>query len=206
MREVKAKFKLTVATLLLACGVLSACGGQRVKPVSLDDPVLSEDSRKLLADSEDAVSIRRAARDDARRSLKAERKRSEELLERDWPAGASTALDALSELEQARVEFAALQLEHAQAELDLALRKYDHTTAETAMRHDLAVYELEPLKEAQQQARERVQELERERASSRRALDALESSWWQAYSAFVKGGGSSSVFYLSREGDDDAAR
>ena len=179
---------------LLLVLLLSACG-QHVKPISIKNPVLSEDSRRLLADNEDAVSIRRAARDDARRALATRRGQSENLLERDWPSGAPIA--KLEALEAAREQMAELRLEHAQAELDLAIAKYEFTTAQTAMRHDIAVYDLEPLRLAQEEARKRTDELFRKVDNQRREIDKLESTWWQAYAEFVKGGGSSQTFFLS---------
>ena len=109
------------AALLLA---LPACG-QRVKPVSIRNPVLSTDSRRLLADTEDAVSIRRAARDDRRRELRRTKRRREDLVEeRSWPSSANNAVSKLRALEDARVELAELELDLAQADLELAQAKY----------------------------------------------------------------------------------
>ncbi len=191
------RLAITLLALIMLCLASPGCARKSVKPISIKNPVLSEDSRRLLADNEDAVSIRRAARDDARRALKKSKARSENLLERSWPANASAPLAKLKALEAARLELAELQLDHAQAQLDLAFAKYDHTTAQTAMRHDLAVYELEPLKKAQEKAKEDSDELFRKVDAKRREIDKLEAAWWSAYASFVKGGGESTVFFLS---------
>lgn len=186
-----------LATCMLLCIALCSACSKQVKPISTKNPVLSEDSQRLLADTEDALSIRRAARDDARRALKGSEARSKNLLERDWPANASAPLGKLKALEKARIEYAELQLDFAQAELELAQSNYDYTTAQTAMRHDLAVYELEPLKESKVKSRAKKDELFKKVDTKRTEIDKLEAAWWTAYASFVKGGGESTVFFMS---------
>ncbi len=186
--------------LMLSLSLLgaTACGGQRIKPISIKNPVLTFESRQLLADTEDAVSIRRAARDDKARALDRARARRTDLVEqREWPQAASSALENLRTLEEQRVELAELDLAHAQAELDLARAKYDFTTAETAMRHDLAVYDLEPLRERVEKARTEVDEAYSNLADKRVSVSELETKWWNAYGTFVSKDGDSRVYYLS---------
>ena len=65
------------------------------------------------------------------------------------------------------------------------------------MRHDLSVYDLEPLREQVDRARARADALQTQVADRRVAVDDLEAQWWSAWAAFVKGGGDARVFYLS---------
>ena len=192
--------RIAHAMLAVVCSatLLSGCA-KTVKPISIRNPVLSFESRRLLADTQDTMSIRRAERDDAKLALANAAQRREEMLGREWPANASGAVGKLRALEDGRVSYAELTLDHAQAALDLAEAKYAYTTAQTAMRHDLAIYELEPLEASVDSSRSRLEQLSKELETRRPELDKLETSWWQAYSAFVKGGGDSKVFYQAAE-------
>lgn len=190
---------LRLATLcLLLLTTLSACATE-VEPISLRDPAVSLESRKLLADLQDAVSIARLKRDGAKRDLKATLDWQEDMIEqRAWPSQASGAVSKLKSLAQGRIDLAELELELRQAELALAKSKYTLATAQAAMRHDLAVYELEPLRRDTDAARALVGRLLGQQEVKINEVDKLNQAWWSAYNDFINKGGNSRVFYQSQ--------
>lgn len=189
--------KLITLTLTLL-GALSACATE-VEPISLRDPAVSLESRKLLADLQDAISIARLKRDGARRNLASTLQWQQDMIEqRAWPSQASAAVEKLRAVATGRIALAELELELRQAELELAQSKYVLATAQTAMRHDLAVYELEPIRRDTETIRSRVGQLQGQQERKIQELDKLDQAWWSAYNAYINKGGNSRVFYQSQ--------
>ena len=192
------------AALLALLMVGSTACATEVEPINLRDPAVSLESRKLLADLQDAISIARLKRDDARRALaRTKRWRADLVEQRAWPAQANAALAKLRAMADGRDVLATVELELRQAELELAQAKYVLATAQTAMRHDLAVYELEPIRQRAESARAQVAKLQGQHERQIQDLDKLTQSWWGAYGDFVNGGGNSRVFYLSQANPPD---
>ncbi len=170
--------------LVMLAGVTSACSG--VTPIGLHDTYVPLEGRKLVADAQDAVSIARARLDDAK-ALEAEVKKWEGRFgEGGWPedAGAKTALGQLS---AARLELANLERSEAEIALELAEGKLELVTAQTAIRHDLATYELEPLRKRVEGTLARLADVRGGLGLKRKELDDLTAAWWEKYSAMVKG-------------------
>lgn len=176
------------ALYLIAFVLIAACGA-RVKPISLHDQSIPVDSRRFVADTQDAVSIARVARDEKARELTEVREWRREVVRGvAWPDKAASAIDQLEVLADSRVELAEMELDKADAALELAEAKYDLVTAETAIRHDIAAYDLEPLRARTDTARERMTSLTEGIIIKRDAIDELTTKWWSAYSGWAKGG------------------
>ena len=184
------------ATTALALVLATGCA-TTITPIDLHDPVVPVASRRLIADGQDAVSIARARRDDARRRLDQVDAWQWDIANTDtWPADAN-AKAALRKFASARLALARLEFDYATANLDLPEAKYTLATAQTAIRHDLATYELDPLRDAAEAARTRVGTLKGELQAKLRELDTVTAAWWQAYGAFAKAGGETREFYTS---------
>lgn len=187
----------TAAAIALALGLaLPACGG--VRPISLSDSSVPLESRKLIADTQDTVSIARLDRDAAARALaRAEATREDMVVKRNWPDKFKPAIGKLTELEDRRVALAQAELDLANSKLALAEAKYTLLTAQTAMRHDLAVYDLEPLRDAVDAIRADVELQTTSVVAMRDEVDELTTSWWNAYAAYAKEGGTTFTYHQS---------
>jgi hypothetical protein len=186
-----------IIAALVAGTLLGACGGG-VTPIRLNDPAVPLESRKLIADTQDTVSIARLARDAAARDLaRAKATRKDLVEERLWPTAMRGAVDKLTALEDRRVELARGELELAESKLALANAKYTLLTAQTAMRHDLAVYDLEPLRDEVEAARARVEGNTSKVVRMRGEVDGLTSEWWAAYGSYAKDGGKTAMYHQS---------
>ncbi len=175
--------------LIAACLAVFASCGPRVKPISLHDQTVPVDSRRFVADTEDALSIARASRDEAERRLEEVREWRREVVRGvDWPRAADGAIEKLRVLADERVELAELELEEADLAVDLAEAKWELTTAETAVRHDIARYDLEKFRARTEEARARKAAMTDEILAKRDAIDERTSEWWAAYSSWAKKG------------------
>ncbi|MEO1267982.1 MAG: hypothetical protein AAFX99_07785 [Myxococcota bacterium] len=185
--------RLAVATAV-ALTLLTACGG--VSRIDIQDPIVPIESRRLIADAEDAVSIARARYNDALRLRKEMSEWSNRVRTADTSSWLTTdATTLLNQVADARLDLADLQVAHARARLRLAEAKFDLVTAETAIRHDLAVYELEPLRERSNSALERVRSLSGEVSGRRVEVNQLLGQWWQSYASAVRGQGKGAAFF-----------
>ena len=177
-----------IAVVLALAFSASACG-PRVKRISLHDNSIPVDSRRFVADTEDAVAIARVKRDEAQRELSKVRDwRREVVRGTNWPSAANAAIDQLEVLADNRVELAQMELERADAALELAKAKYDLVTAETAIRHDVAAYDLGPLRQRTDEAREALHSLSEGIINKRDEIDDLTTKWWSAYSKWARKG------------------
>ena len=184
---------ILILTLLIPIGC-----GTSVKPIDLHDPNVPLDARRFVADAQDAVSIARARRDEAADRLEfAENWQDEVTTPELWPKGSDAILQKLQTFTQARVDMSELEFEQAAAKLELAEAKYDLSTAQTAMRNDLAVYDLEPLKARTESIRGDIEELAGKIEDQRIKLDKLTLDWWKSYSKFADGGKEVRAFYVS---------
>lgn len=184
-------------TMLLGAVLVMLGCTRRVEPIDLHDQTIPAEARQLVADAEDSIAIARAKRDEARRELEQTREWRRDLLERDWPSSADSVLSKLRELADARVELAELQLERAEEQIELAEAKYRLITAKTAIRQDLAIYDLEPLRKRVEREGTDVDELEGAISDKRSELARVEDDWWAKYAQWVEQGGDSRNFYVS---------
>ena len=185
----------TAIALLLLSGVWG-CGGQKVKPIDLHDETIPLQARRLVADAEDSIDIARARLDGAQRQLEKTRRWRAELMERRWPSEAQSALPKLEALADRRVELAEQRVERADQQIDVARAKYKLITAKTAIRQDLAVYKLEPLRQRVGQETAEVDELDDKIAELRGNVARLANKWWGVFAQFVEGGGDSRALFV----------
>lgn len=179
---------MTAVVLVLAAILLAACG-PRVKPISLHDQSVPADSRRYVADTQDAVSIARAARDEALRELDAVREWRRDVVRGvDWPAKAEAAIAKLEILADERMKLAELEVQQADLALALAQAKYELVTAETAVRHDIASYDLDLFRARTEEAREKKKTLTDQILTQRDKIDELTSQWWTAYASWARSG------------------
>jgi hypothetical protein len=186
---------LAAATVLGAA--VAGCGGQTVVPLDPRDTSLPVETRRWIAAAEDGLMVARAGRDGARAGLDAaqrERSRLEETV--DWGSGGADLERAMNDLSGAKVTLAALRLELAEAMLLLADAKYQLANAERAILHDLARYELEPIRAGVDDARTRVREAQERVRAQLDAVDAAATRFWTAYSAFLAKGGKAHPYWI----------
>jgi len=167
--------------------LLVACGGRRLPEVDLSDPRLTAESRRLMADAEDELAIALARWEDAEAVLERERAWRKTLDERLADADGGLR-KALGEVADARVRTARQAVEVAEARHGVAVARLARTRADTLMRHDLAMVELEPLTREVQRAREAVAEAERALADTRAEAEALADAAWTRWRELSSGG------------------
>ncbi len=172
--------------LWLVLLVMGGCGGIDVQPLDIHDPRLPRSDRLFLADAEDAVVVARAnvAEADAVRA-EVERWRA-----RRAEAGSLGAADGpLDEMASARARLAGLEHEAAQADADLARARLALAYAQTAVRRDLAVYDLPPVEAATEAAAARAAQSHEAADSARVVLEEATGRFWTAYRGMAAGGG-----------------
>ena len=180
---------------------LTACGGLRVEPLSLSDPRLPVDARRWVADAEDAVVVSRARRDEASRVVKAILRWQQTVLSAPAFSGAKGA-DAKQKRDRLgldRVGAASAEYRLKEAELTLSKARLQLIYAETAMRQDIAVYDMPPLQAAVDKALQGVvahRDLHRRaRETELKATDA----WWLAWQSLAKSKSDTRPFWTVSE-------
>lgn len=190
--------KKLIFIMLATLGLGVGCGAS-VKPIDLHDPNIPLDARRFIADAQDAVSISRARLDDAEENYENTVRWRSELTTREmWPAGSENVVAKLDEFTEARVKMAELLRLRAEVELDLAEAKYTQATAETAMRNDIAVYDLEPIRALSETTRNRLENVAVRIEEHRVALDKITQEWWRVYGDFSQKN-EVPAFYMSPE-------
>ncbi len=190
--------KKLIFIMLATLGVGVGCGAS-VKPIDLHDPNIPLDARRFIADAQDAVSISRARLDDAEENYENTVRWRSELTTREmWPAGSENVVAKLDEFTDARVKMAELLRLRAEVELDLAEAKYTQATAETAMRNDIAVYDLEPIRAQSETTRNRLENVAVRIEEHRVVLDKITQEWWRVYGDFSQKN-DVPAFYMSPE-------
>lgn len=186
---------LAAAALWVVASMATGCT-RRVQPIDLKDETIPVEARELVADAEDAIAIARAERDRAREDLERTRDWRDEILGRDWPSGADSILGELRRLADARVRLEELRVQRAEERIELAEARYRLITARTAIRQDLAVYDLEPLKEEVDEAGGEVDAIDEKIESKRGEVAQMENDWWNRYADWVDQGNDSRSFYV----------
>jgi hypothetical protein len=190
----------TLALLVTALAVAASACGPRVARLDLHDRRLPVEARRWLADAEDEVSIAQVELDEAEESLETaqEFKRYvDRHVNPRWPrsSSASGAREKLGQLARERITLARLELRAAEKQGDLARARLSLARAETAVRHDLRSYNLEPLKRAADGARAELAKVVGEVESQRAKVDQATTSFWGAYGAYVRSGGRNDVLW-----------
>ena len=193
--------------LVLMIIFTSACASMGVQKLSLTDPRLPLEARRWLADAEDEVAIARSQVVDARDTVRRLEENRESIivrLEDTWFAGkggakaeGAAASRAFVDYADERITLARLELEAAQKRLELAGTRLTQARAETAIRYDLAVYEIESIMREVEQLKNEVaareRSVEEQRANTDRAADAV----WKAYRKYVSRGGVTNALWVT---------
>ena len=170
-----------------------ACGGSQVDLLDPRDASLPVETRQWLAATEDGVVAARARRDGAAAELDRLDGWAERMEEEVSMGGPDDALEVLVET---RRDLADAELELAELDVEFAEAKRDLAHAERAVHHDLAVYELEPLRRRVELRREAVSEARGEVVGLRSALRDATTEFWAAYASHAEGGGDTRAFWI----------
>jgi len=176
--------------------VSAAACSQTVKPIGLQELVVPLDARRFVADAQDGVSIAKSHVDDAAMHLDKMQHWATTIADSGWPSNAN-ARTALTRLSDARLKIVRMEFDLAEADYELAQAKYELVTARTAIRHDLATYELKPLRERQEAALANVGDLVKQIEAEQRTLEQLTGDWWAQYAGYSQGGGSTREFFTT---------
>jgi len=181
-----------------ALGLVVGCGAS-VEPLDPRDLTLPPETRRFVADAEDGMIVARARRDAAREDLReVEEWRSRLLDEVEWgSAGGVNMDDMLETLMDARVELARRALIHVEAVVELAEAKYDLANAERAVLHDLASYDLEPIRQRVDDLRRDVATARDRSLSQRQRVEAQTTRFWTAFSRYAEAGGDTRSYWTA---------
>jgi len=184
-----------LAILLLGA---SACAGQSVKPIDIHDPVISVESRRFVADAQDAVSIARSGLDYAEQEFAAAREQRSRLLAGDaWEGVSQDVIDSFDTLLKARIRLAELRRDVAETRVDLARQKLREVYAETALRHDLAAYEMAPIRQQVDAQLEALREVNAQVAQQLLVVDQSSRAWWKSYRGLLGQKKSPNMFFMN---------
>jgi hypothetical protein len=174
----------------LALFVLLAAGcGPRVARVSLHDPRLPVEARRWLADAEDEVAIAAVGLEEAEHGVDEAHQFRDYANRLNWPGNAATARQRLDQMVRERITLANVELDVAAQRVAVSQAQLVRARAETAVRHDITNYDLEPITEAADAAREQLDDAVHRAEQQRIALDEATTQFWEAYGAFLRGGG-----------------
>ena len=175
--------------------LLCACAPKGVVRLSPRDPRLTADAGAWLADAEDEVAITAA-----KVELGRTRDYSKDLLDRIDKAGskAQSLQHQFGDYTDARIELKSRELTVAQQQYDLAWGRLKEARAETAVRYDLAVYDLAPINQEVETLRARVGDSEKYVEQQRAAVQKLASQVWQTYAQYVQQGGDAIALWGGR--------
>ncbi len=182
--KMKASYLLTLLVFLLP-----GCGGLTVDRLSLSDPRLPVDARRWVADAEDAVVVSRARRNAASAELKdATRWQARVMATSDFKGTGGPSLQLKRDkMATARVDALTAGVDVADAEFELSKTRLQLIYAETAMRHDIAVYNMPPLQAAVAQRLQVVIKLREYHRNSRETALRDSDAWWSAWQKYAAG-------------------
>ena len=183
---------LVVCTLLLAC--TTSCT-QTIQPLSLGDTRLPATAKQRIADAEDAVIIAHSRAEDA--FLRLEEVKEKITSFETKPPQLDSAMASARQLNSTQLSLAELNLKYTTADVNLSKARLQLVYAQTSMRYDLAVYDLEPLEKAVEQQRARLLKLRKERKAVDQELRSRLDEWWSAYQTLS--GGKGTQAYWSHE-------
>jgi hypothetical protein len=203
--------RFPVLAMVLSYGVIVGMGctptgvqtgrerGTKVPILSLRDPRLPAEARRWLADAEDEVAIAQSRVDDAEKMLEKQKAYGESLDERlkdAWSTGkgraqksGETAREIFETYAEARVALAQAELKAAKTSFDLAKARLTQARAETAARHDVGVYDIEPIARKVEVLKNEVATAWHEAEDQRAVVEKTADKLWKAFSVYVKKGG-----------------
>lgn len=180
------------------------CGG--VKHLSLTDSRLPIEARRWLADAEDEVAITTARVVDAKKSLKkAEDYQTNVVkkLRKSWTSGRAAsegekAWVAFNTYTEQKVRLAKAILESAETDRTLAELRLKQARAETAMRYDIAVYEIAPIVAEVEAQRKLVAESTKQVEVHRIKLEKTAGVAWQSFYQYAQKGGITNALWFAQ--------
>ena len=190
----------------LTCfALLAAACGPNIQRISLLDTRLPLEARRWLADSEDEVAIARAGLEDAMAELKRLRRYMGQMGQRiavAWATGKAMgagqkAVQAFEAYAARRLDMAERRSDAARINLKLALVRLHLAQAETAMRHDLAIYNIRPIVRDVDKQRAALVVLTRRVEELRTQVEGSFNALWVAYRQYVKAGGVTNALWLT---------
>ncbi len=183
--------------IMLSCIALLLGCSSGVDPISIHDPSVPTADRRLIADGQDRVAVARAQYDEASAELvRMEQWHRQINRHSTWPDGTSALVTTLHQLLDARTDLLELQAERAAIEIDVAEAELELLVARVAVRNDRAVYDLEDIRDAVDDEKEEARQLDREIMQQMERLDQVTQQWWNDYSSFARGGGDVTPFYV----------
>jgi DNA repair exonuclease SbcCD ATPase subunit len=183
----------------IAIALIIGCGAQQIEPLDPKDTTLSQDTRRWIAAAEDGVVVARARRDAAKEQLERAQARQERVLDEiDFGSKGAKVVDTLTLRFERLNAYLEARLDRAEAVLALTEAKYDLATAEQAILHDLARYDVEEIKQKVEQARQQLLDARKRLRQTREALDRTTTTFWQVYSQYVKQGGETLRFWIGK--------
>jgi FAD/FMN-containing dehydrogenase len=186
------------ATTWVALLLLGGCGAS-VEALDPRDLTLPPETRRFVADAEDGLIVARSRRDAAALELsEVEAWRDRLLGDVEWSQAGGVDMDEqLETLMGARVELARLELAHIDALVELAEAKYDLANAERAVLHDLATYDLDPLRARVAEVRELVEKARDATRGQRQRVEEKTTEFWRAYARYVEAGGDTRSYWTA---------
>ena len=196
-----ARMTQKLSSIAVLVSLMTGCMGLQVDRLSLTDPRLPVDARRWVADAEDAVVISRAKRDEAKRLLKRVQRSLELTLAApafEGPQGATAKLKR-EQMALTRMDASKASLVLFQAELALSKARLRLIYAETAMRQDIAVYNMPPLQAAVDKALAAVIGSRDAHRKAREAELKAADEWWSAWQALAAKKGDTRPFWTQAD-------
>lgn len=197
------KMKFDVWIYFMVLFMVCSCA-ETVARLDLRDPRLPIEARRWLADTEDEVAIARAMRNDLKSELEQLKDYQEGMIDKiedAWSgskgAGSEgkTASESFEAYAKERIVLKKLELDRAGTVLELAKTRLRQARAETAVRYDIAVYDLKPIVEEVGALKNRVADSTKLVEQQRAVVEGLAGKAWQHYYRFASKGGQTNALW-----------
>ena len=169
-------------TSLIQC----ACS-QEVRTLSASDQRLPNVAKQRIADAEDAVLISRSQYEDAQSKYESALLKSNKFNQKPPNLGQATSL--AKKLHAAQLNLRSLETHYAEVDYELSKSRLELVYAQTALRYDLAVYNLDPLTKSVDRWRAALLKLRKEKKQATAQMKDLVDQWWSSYQNFAKSTG-----------------
>lgn len=180
-------WRLRLLVLGALFSALSMGCGQKVSALSPSDSRLPAEAKQRIADAEDAVIVSQSRAADARHIFEEGQARMIAFDRATPELGSATS--AAQQLNRAQLMLSQLNLSYAEADVELSQARLQLVYAQTAMRYDLAVYDLYPLQARVDQKKDEVIQLRSARKKLSAELKSDLDAWWSAYQTLSKSTG-----------------
>ena len=169
-----------VTNLLLGCV-------QVIRPLSAVDSRVPSEAKQRIADAEDAVLIARSRSRDAQLALEQAQERQFKFDQKSPNLGAATGL--ARQVNSAKLNLARLEADYASVDQKLSESRLQLVYAQTSMRYDIAIYDLQPLDQSVSDLRTRLLKLRKQKKQAKSDMKSLVDQWWTAYQGLANSSG-----------------